>query len=76
MKMRDKMKILSEYREGNRNAQVYENSKGKFTVTCQLDGTATQAEFYTEFEAECAAENFVLAVDDEKIILKPRGGVL
>lgn len=76
MKITEKMKILSEYTQGQRTAKVYENPKGKFTVVCQVRDETTTAEFYTEFEAECAAEDFVLVVDSDKLILKPRGGVL
>ena len=72
MKMRDKMKILSEYRDNDKTAAVYETNKGTFSVVATgADSTTVQREFGTEFEAECWAEDFVLAVDGEKIILKP-----
>lgn len=71
------MKKLSEYQQDHRLATVYENIKGTFTVTMEgEDSTIITEDFGTEFEAECRAEDYVLAVDEEKIILKPRGGVL
>lgn len=71
------MKKLSEYHNQNKTATVYETQKGTFHVTGEgEDSTVHHQEFHTEFEAEDWAEDYVLAVDEEKIILKPARGLL
>ncbi len=54
------MKLLSEYREGDRNARVFFDS-GVYRV---LRNNGTNTTHTTEFQAECAAEDWVLGVVD------------
>lgn len=65
------MKLLSSYQENNKTAHVYFDA-GRFIVRGPDN---TETEYATEFQAESAAEDLVLAtVDSGKIVVFPRRG--
>lgn len=67
------MKLVSEYQDNARHARVYAvDAKAMFRVVCELDEHVISRDFYTEQEAEDYAEDLVLCVDQEQIILRPR----
>jgi hypothetical protein len=65
------MKLLSEYSENNKRAQVY-FSHGYYVV---IDAEGKRTNYQSPLDAEAAAESSVLSVvDSGKIVVFPRKG--